>query len=987
MAERNISVSAFRKGTERFQDILLEVMPELLNEPGYRVVPYKYIGLLNPSEPRNFKSEFLVTKNKDRSIFTSFRNEQLAILMPYIRLYKIGTKKAIGSVSPVGKREEKQILMKTAYEVEDFDPYSATLVTNDAASDVGAGGVERITYVIRNERPSDQDITLTIDLAFDNLYSFLNSDLTELITFPFQTIASDKQHIEEKTLKIEVGWSEPDDPTEVLLTREEKSIFLGMKEVFDLYIVDHTINFDHDGSVRVSVVYQAAREGIMGRPSNNVFSLERLSVFKEVRGDIFSRFESSDRPVAVDKLFLFAETVSKIVRYLEIVEGDAIKSLEVAHEQDRMSASDKKDVVRILNDTYKQGTYKTIIAKQIDDRLANLLDGNIINTDIPVRVLRGMNEEVVTINIKSPLSKEIRRQAKQNQIQAILVVFLHDMLFGSNSTLQKDGLSAAIEHINAVLDTTAKKLFVNYLFFGIRPHLGYVQVNAFSYTPSIIGGIGDMASTAQFKYDGAFAEKVYGTEEFFEKMAVSMESLKFKHVNSLYLGPSILSSVDFNKENFINAVLNSAQTDIDNAASLSPRDSLPITSPAAIVLDGDPKSLVVASDPTTGLGGFETEEELEVWTEQHAGDSPDSQYFPIFFTKLGDIVDCLFSFDESIVSERVFPVLGTARIRTRGGKVIESFNLADLPIEMDSFRAFLVNYMIRTERKKISAQELIDAIFEKYVEPLMDFDRDNINKDNLTSAIVPRRIIPRRRNFIGKKNGHKKFLSGEEARLFKLGSDQEVLFDTSAAGDILSELNGTGAGASGPDKHYMSSKLVGDDMGDQFMLSRKRRDRPDDIGSFLLYYVDFYEFEKLDGTQKSNEENGIPHFRVGLDRGLLISADFSKIDDPKLRDARISAVTSGASTFVLWNPYNVQLTLYGNNLIDKGQLFYIDGNYLGLNSYRKMDQIGIGGYYIAMDIRGEITTSEYITKIAGIWQYNPHIQGLARLSVATEIGE
>ena len=51
-----------------------------------------------------------------------------------------------------------------------------------------------------------------------------------------------------------------------------------------------------------------------------------------------------------------------------------------------------------------------------------------------------------------------------------------------------------------------------------------------------------------------------------------------------------------------------------------------------------------------------------------------------------------------------------------------------------------------------------------------------------------------------------------------------------------------------------------------------------------------------------------------------------------------------------------------------------------------MDEIGIGGYYIAMDIRGEITTSEYITKVSGIWQYNPHVQGLRRLSVATEIG-
>ena len=298
---------------------------------------------------------------------------------------------------------------------------------------------------------------------------------------------------------------------------------------------------------------------------------------------------------------------------------------------------------------------------------------------------------------------------------------------------------------------------------------------------------------------------------------------------------------------------------------------------------------------------------------------------------------------------------------------------------MDSFRSFLVNELIRPNRKSVTAQDLVNAVFENYVEPVIDFDKDNVNKDNLTSAMVPRRVIPRSRTFLGRKSNHKRFLGSEEEGLFSSEGDK-INLELDKAGGILGLLERS------PENYYMSSAAISADIGDQFSLSKRRKIPSANIKSYLLYYVDFYEFENLDGKQSTNLERGIPHFRVGLDRGLLISADFAKVDDPKLRDARIAAVTSGASTFVLWNPYNVQLTLYGNNLLDKGQLFYIDGNYLGLNSYRKMDEIGIGGYYIAMDIRGEITTSEYITKVSGIWQYNPHVQGLRRLSVATEIG-
>lgn len=976
MPDRRISTGKFRDGTERFQDILLEVLPELLNTPEYLVVPYKYIGLLNPQERNdNFSAQFLVSKNKERSrIFTMFRNEQLAVLTPYIKLYRVRTKKAYGSPKAIGQSEE-QILMKTAYNVEDFDPHKVALTrsTKDTL-DIGAGGVERVTYVIRNERPSDQDINVTIDLAFDNLYSFLNSDLTELITFPFQEIPSDKQNIEEKMLKIELGWSRPQDPTNALLDEDEIKIILGMKEVFDLYIVDHNISFDNDGSVRVSVVYQAARQGMMSRPSNNVFALDRLNAFKEARGDIFERFEPK-RNAAVDKLLIFADIVSKIVNFLSEIEDLAVAIIEA-----NRASPGHKQVVGILNDSWDPNSSYTGIAQAVHSNLDKLLNGGKLpgNGTIQVKDEQG---NVVSYSARSPIPSNVRRQARQNQIQAIMLVFLHDHIYGPESTLRKEGLSAAIEAISATLDSTSKKLFMNYLFYGLRPHLAYVSVEAFSYTPSLVEFSSGASTT--FSYDKDFAQQVYGTEEFNDKIAASRQSLQKRKKNTLWMGPTGLGSNQFDAKKALTSKLMQSESMLDIGSGLEGTEggAGPVVLETGATGPGGGDD-ILSSDPDSGLALFNSEQEFEQWVDENASTAPQSKFFPVFFTKLGDIIDCILTFDESVVNDNILPVIGTARVRTRGGKVIESFNLADLPIEMDSFRSFLVNELIRPRRSTVTAQDLVNAVLENYVEPVIDFDKDNINKDNLTSAMVPRRIIPRSRTFIGNKNNHKKFLRAQEGDLFQTVGDG-IEMDLTKAGNLRDALRDD------PQDYYMSSGKITKDIGNQFALSGQQRAAPkkSEIKSYLLYYVDFYEFEKLDGKQSTNSKLGIPHFRVGLDRGLLISADFAKVDDPKLRDARISAVTSGASTFVLWNPYNVQLTLYGNNLLDKGQLFYIDGNYLGLNSYRKMDEIGIGGYYIAMDIRGEITTSEYITKVAGIWQYNPNVRGLRKLSVATEIGE
>ena len=217
---------------EKFQDILLEALPFLTKgSPGpfYKVTPYKYIGLVDPLD--NDRNNYLLRKSEEASKFMDLRPEQLSLLTPYIKLYTVTVEKTQGGIQKDGgvkpqKREEKEIFIKNNYEVVDFDPYKNSI--GEASINIGAGGVESINYSIRNERPTDQDISLTIELVFDNLYSFLNSELTELITFPFAS-SGDTNVVKERILRLTAGWSRPSDPENKLLTSAEINVIDKMK--------------------------------------------------------------------------------------------------------------------------------------------------------------------------------------------------------------------------------------------------------------------------------------------------------------------------------------------------------------------------------------------------------------------------------------------------------------------------------------------------------------------------------------------------------------------------------------------------------------------------------------------------------------------------------------------------------------------------------------------------------------------------------------
>jgi len=109
------------------------------------------------------------------------------------------------------------------------------------------------------------------------------------------------------------------------------------------------------------------------------------------------------------------------------------------------------------------------------------------------------------------------------------------------------------------------------------------------------------------------------------------------------------------------------------------------------------------------------------------------------------------------------------------------------------------------------------------------------------------------------------------------------------------------------------------------------------------------------------------HLYLGRDRGLLKDANFSKIDNPNLV-AHLMTKEMGGAIERAKEPYNVDLTMIGNNFLRPGVLFHLTPTVPGSSSIKLAKNLGVGGYYRVLGIQGDISPSGFVTTVRGRWE-------------------
>ena len=152
-------------------------------------------------------------------------------------------------------------------------------------------------------------------------------------------------------------------------------------------------------------------------------------------------------------------------------------------------------------------------------------------------------------------------------------------------------------------------------------------------------------------------------------------------------------------------------------------------------------------------------------------------------------------------------------------------------------------------------------------------------------------------------------------------------------------------------------------------LKPERTAKPIQNMSHILY---FYAKEKspdyLTGNEKTDFDLGIYHVKVGADRGLLKSVNFSRVDFPGRREA----LMTGDAKLVhqdgyLREKYDAELTFVGNDLFFPGQFLYINPTMPGAPK-AVTEIMGFGGYFFVQEAYHTIEPQYNQTEVKAIWQ-------------------
>ncbi len=268
---------------------------------------------------------------------------------------------------------------------------------------------------------------------------------------------------------------------------------------------------------------------------------------------------------------------------------------------------------------------------------------------------------------------------------------------------------------------------------------------------------------------------------------------------------------------------------------------------------------------------------------------------------------------------------------------IKSINLAEFPISFDVFRNWFISKVVREDNDKISLGVFLNKLINQLVLPALGADCLNPIKLNNTRFQNIYFTIP----------GNS---AGEP------GSRTIEMLPKKGKIDVTSAAFRTEYAIPASKKRLA---------GVQTMVQNSNDYRLTQVNSYK-------SLTSRKGDCKEDLKEGIYHFNIGSDKGLLKEMNFSKVDIPYLAEMRSArAIESGGDQLnQLAFPFNCNLKLVGNTLFIPGMFFYANPSFLGIGNPQDASsiahQLNLGGYFLVLTTRTTIAPGTFETEIEGV---------------------
>jgi len=248
-----------------------------------------------------------------------------------------------------------------------------------------------------------------------------------------------------------------------------------------------------------------------------------------------------------------------------------------------------------------------------------------------------------------------------------------------------------------------------------------------------------------------------------------------------------------------------------------------------------------------------------------------------------------------------------------GDKKFVNINVSDIPISLSLYYTWIFSRVTQMNKHKYTVEQFLDDCITYLIVNALDGAATNALK------------------FIGNNNASIKSLSM------------------------------TGGNLSSMQKRHVDIKIK--QMPD-FLKRIPAKNLKDEIDYYIIYAEPTPQSPaSRKGDLAKDVTDGIYHFHLGHDRGMLKNASFSKFEVGSMRESLM--VNSVSLYDELRMPYTATLTLFGNNLFLPGSMIYINPASIGFGDPRNKRsaavRLGFGGYYTVLNVHTTLTGNELVT--------------------------
>jgi len=310
----------------------------------------------------------------------------------------------------------------------------------------------------------------------------------------------------------------------------------------------------------------------------------------------------------------------------------------------------------------------------------------------------------------------------------------------------------------------------------------------------------------------------------------------------------------------------------------------------------------------------------------------------VHYFHFGDLIDvalnCLYRTSAPDVLSELKVITGPfVYFNPRTGKLTDEFGMCDIPISMNLFQIWFMDYVVKPQRTTYKLKQFI--------------------KDAVTSLIG----AAMKPECFGKDYG------SAPAKL------SLQLIEAPATNDGKCRITGTDpSGAIGGKRANFSDILP---YPDAVSMETAK------AFSYLFMYVSssgakgFGPPQDGEGTREERDAKlGTYHLRIGSDTGLMKKAKFKKSDQPYAREARMEKAgdLDGDS---LREKYDADVEMFGNAIFKPGTHVYIDPTTVGAGNPQDVATIarrmGLGGYFMVTNVKSSIESGKFTTDLKCIW--------------------